>query len=540
MDQLLAISEVLAEIDGRVADNFRAISNGFQKYEKIKDSSRQSRLLEELTDKMRDSKRCHEKSFELSVQIILLFAFCVMNGDIVFENSVTYAWKTEEMLIKEFDKEIKAVEGNFDRETSKMLNEKKQSMIKELNSYVALKKQYATNIDNKRIELFEGSTEDYAEKNVLLASSMTNEQLMDRGNHMMDETDQAIERGKKVVQDTVNVGTEASAALKAQTEQMSKIVNELDSIHFSIKKASQLVKDVGRQVATDKCIMALLFLIVVGIVVVIVVKGHKEWLAEVQFLSIVNHPNLVKLLGYCSVDGERGIQLLLVYEFMPNRSLEDHLFNKAFPPLLWKTRLEIMLGAARGLAYLHEDLEIQVIYRDFKSSNVLLDMDFHPKLSDFGLAREGPQGDQTHVSTAVVGTHGYAAPEYIETGHLKVQSDMYSFGVVLYEILTGRRSLERNHPRGEQKLLDWVKQYPADTNRFSMIMDPCLRKQYSPGAARKIAKLADNCLKKIPEDRPSMNQIVETLKQALQYSDSSSSSQNPDDSSRSNVVRKGK
>jgi len=89
-------------------------------------------------------------------------------------------------------------------------------------------------------------------------------------------------------------------------------------------------------------------------------KGHKEWLAEVQFLGIVNHPNLVKLLGYCSVDGERGIQRLLVYEFMPNGSLEDHLFNKSLPPLPWKTRLEIMLGAAEGLAYLHHGLEIQV------------------------------------------------------------------------------------------------------------------------------------------------------------------------------------
>ncbi|KAE9613758.1 putative protein kinase RLK-Pelle-RLCK-VIIa-2 family [Lupinus albus] len=269
-------------------------------------------------------------------------------------------------------------------------------------------------------------------------------------------------------------------------------------------------------------------------------KGHKEWLAEVKFLSIVDHPNLVKLLGYCSVDGERGIQRLLVYEFIPNRSLEDHLFNKGFLPLAWKTRLEIMLGAAQGLAYLHEGLEIQVIYRDFKSSNVLLDTDFRPKLSDFGLAREGPQGDQTHVSTAVVGTQGYAAPEYIETGHLKVQSDMYSFGVVLYEILTGRRSLERNRPTAEQKLLDWVKQYPADTSRFSMIMDPRLRNQYSHGAARKIAKLADSCLKKIPEDRPSMSQIVETLKQALQHSDTSSNSQNPAESSRSKVVRQGK
>lgn len=93
------------------------------------------------------------------------------------------------------------------------------------------------------------------------------------------------------------------------------------------------------------------------------VKGHKEWLAEVQFLSIVNHPNLVKLLGFCSVDGERGIQRLLVYEYMPNRSLEHHLFNKTLPTMPWKTRLEIMLGAAQGLAYLHEELEIQVPLR---------------------------------------------------------------------------------------------------------------------------------------------------------------------------------
>ncbi|XP_030949694.1 novel plant SNARE 11-like isoform X6 [Quercus lobata] len=123
-----------------------------------------------------------------------------------------------------------------------MLNEKKQSMIKELNSYVALKKQYASNLENKRIDLFDGGTEGYGEDNVLLASN------------------------------TVNVGTETAAALKAQTEQMSRVVNELDSIHFSIKKASQLVKELGRQVATDKCIMALLFLIVVRVIAIIIVK----------------------------------------------------------------------------------------------------------------------------------------------------------------------------------------------------------------------------------------------------------------------------
>ncbi|XP_059645315.1 novel plant SNARE 11-like [Cornus florida] len=232
MSSLSAISEELAEIDGQIADIFRALSNGFQKLEKIKDSNRQSRQLEELTGKMRECKR----------------------------------------LIKEFDREVKDLEYRFDPGTNKMLNEKKQSMIKELNSYVALKKQYASNLDNKRVDLFEGPGEGYAEDNVLLASSMTNQQLMDNGNHMMDETDQAIERSKKVVHETIDVGTETASALKAQTEQMSRIVNELDSIHFSIKKASQLVKEIGRQVATDRCIMGLLFLIVVGVIATIIVK----------------------------------------------------------------------------------------------------------------------------------------------------------------------------------------------------------------------------------------------------------------------------
>ncbi|XP_062146503.1 novel plant SNARE 11-like isoform X2 [Alnus glutinosa] len=206
MDPLSAISEELAEIDGQIADIFRALSNGFQKLEKIRDSNRQSRQLEELTEKMRECKR----------------------------------------LIKEFDREVKDLESRNDPGTNKMLNEKKQSMIKELNSYVALKKQSAANLETKRVDLFDGGTEGFGEENAMLASTMTNQQLLDSGNRMMDDTDQAIERSKKVVHDTVNVGTETAAALKAQTEQMSRIVNELDSIHFSIKKASQLVKELGR------------------------------------------------------------------------------------------------------------------------------------------------------------------------------------------------------------------------------------------------------------------------------------------------------
>ncbi|KAJ8748766.1 hypothetical protein K2173_011321 [Erythroxylum novogranatense] len=265
-------------------------------------------------------------------------------------------------------------------------------------------------------------------------------------------------------------------------------------------------------------------------------QGHKQWVAEVQFLGIVEHPNLVKLIGYCAVDGERGIQRLLVYEFMPNKSLEDHLFNKAYPPLSWKVRLQILLGAAQGLAYLHEGLEVQVIYRDFKSSNVLLDENFTPKLSDFGLAREGPMTGHTHVSTAVVGTYGYAAPDYIETGRLTAKCDVWSFGVVLYEILTGRRSLERSLPTVEQKLLEWVKQFPADGKRFGLMMDPRLQHQYSTTAARKIAKLADTCLLKHPKDRPKMSQVVETLEHIIQDSEEASCLQDCDGVSEDNQL----
>ncbi|PUZ76824.1 hypothetical protein GQ55_1G321100 [Panicum hallii var. hallii] len=220
-------------------------------------------------------------------------------------------------------------------------------------------------------------------------------------------------------------------------------------------------------------------------------QGHKQWLAEVHFLGVVEHPNLVKLIGYCAARSERGPQRLLVYEFMSNKTLDDHLFNKAYPVLPWDIRLEIALDAAEGLMYLHEGLEVQVIYRDFKASNVLLDEEFRAKLSDFGLAREGPSANHTHVSTAVMGTLGYAAPDYVETGHLTTKSDVWSFGVVLYEILTGRRSLERNRPKTEQKLLEW--------------------------GARKVAKLANSCLAKHRRDRPTMREVIKSLKQAMQH-----------------------
>ncbi|KAK4740773.1 hypothetical protein SAY87_024361 [Trapa incisa] len=140
-------------------------------------------------------------------------------------------------------------------------------------------------------------------------------------------------------------------------------------------------------------------------------QGHREWLAEVIYLGQLSHPNLVKLAGYCCEDEHR----VLVYEYMPRGSVEHNLFSRVLLPLSWSIRMKIALGAAKGLAFLHE-AEKPVIYRDFKTSNILLDMDYNAKLSDFGLAKDGPVGDKSHVSTRIMGTYGYAAPEYIMTG----------------------------------------------------------------------------------------------------------------------------
>ncbi|XP_023767951.1 serine/threonine-protein kinase PCRK1 [Lactuca sativa] len=244
-------------------------------------------------------------------------------------------------------------------------------------------------------------------------------------------------------------------------------------------------------------------------------QGHKEWINEVNFLGIVNHPNLVKLVGYCAEDDERGIQRLLVYELMSNKSLEDHLLGRVHSPLSWMSRLQIALGAARGLAYLHEEMDFQLIFRDFKTSNVLLDEDFNPKLSDFGLARQGPTAGLSHVSTVVVGTIGYAAPEYVHTGRLTSKSDVWSFGVVVYELITGRRAVERNLPRNEQKLLEWVKPFISDSKKFHLLMDPRLEGDFSLKSAQKLSSLANKCLTKNPKSRPKMSQVVEMLEQII-------------------------
>ncbi|XP_042468716.1 serine/threonine-protein kinase PCRK1-like [Zingiber officinale] len=245
------------------------------------------------------------------------------------------------------------------------------------------------------------------------------------------------------------------------------------------------------------------------------VQGHKEWLTEVNVLGVLEHPNLVKLVGYCAEDDERGIQRLLVYEYMPNRSVDDHLSNRSRTTLSWPMRLRVALDAARGLAYLHEEMEFQIIFRDFKTSNILLDKDWKAKLSDFGMARQGPTEGITHVSTAVVGTLGYAAPEYLQTGRLTSKSDVWSYGVVLYELVTGRRPIDRNRPRGEQKLLEWVKPYITDAKKLRIIMDPKLQDDYSLKSATRLVYVANRCLVRLPKSRPKMSEVVEMLRQIV-------------------------
>ncbi|KAL3845888.1 hypothetical protein ACJIZ3_003291 [Penstemon smallii] len=238
-------------------------------------------------------------------------------------------------------------------------------------------------------------------------------------------------------------------------------------------------------------------------------QGLKEWQAEVKFLGRFSHPNLVKLLGYCWEDK----QFLLVYEYMQKGSLESHLFRKgAVEPIPWDIRIKIAIGAARGLVLLHST-EKQVIYRDFKASNILLDGEFNAKLSDFGLAKLGPLDGNSHVTTKVVGTYGYAAPEYMATGHLYVKSDVYGFGVVLLELITGLRVLDLNRPSGQSNLVEWARPSLPDKKKLRKLIDPRLMGLYPSNAAYKTGELILKCIEPDQKCRPTMDEVLETLEQ---------------------------
>ncbi|PRQ47736.1 putative transferase, protein kinase RLK-Pelle-RLCK-VIIa-2 family [Rosa chinensis] len=240
-------------------------------------------------------------------------------------------------------------------------------------------------------------------------------------------------------------------------------------------------------------------------------QGLEEWKAEVDFLGTLSHPNLVKLLGNCSADNE----LLLVYEFMQKGSLEVHLFKRTRDieaVLSWDNRLKIAIGVARALTFLHS-LPKQIIHRDVKSSNILLDENYNAKLSGFGLAILGPTDGESYIETKVIGTYGYAAPEYVSTGNLYVKSDVYSFGVVLLEILTGLGAIDTNRSFPKQNLVDWAKPLLSHKRNLKTFMDAKINGQYSSKEALQTAKVTLKCLASDPKGRPSMKEVVDALEQ---------------------------
>ncbi|XVF16146.1 hypothetical protein REPUB_Repub10bG0006500 [Reevesia pubescens] len=238
-------------------------------------------------------------------------------------------------------------------------------------------------------------------------------------------------------------------------------------------------------------------------------QGEKEFLVEVLMLSLLRHPNLVNLIGYCA----EGDQRLLVYEYMQQGSLENHLhyLTPDQKPLDWNTRMTIAAGAAKGLEYLHGEANPPVIYRDLKSSNILLGEDFRPKLSDFGLAKFGPIGDKSHVSTRIMGTHGYCAPEYLTSGKLTMKSDIFSFGVVLLELITGRKALDDSRAREERLLVDWARPMLKDGMNVLNLADPLLRGHFFKSTLKKALEVAFTCIQETASSRPSISDVVLAL-----------------------------
>ncbi|XP_050209923.2 receptor-like cytoplasmic kinase 176, partial [Mercurialis annua] len=246
-------------------------------------------------------------------------------------------------------------------------------------------------------------------------------------------------------------------------------------------------------------------------------QGQQEWLAEIKYLGQLCHPNLVKLLGY-SIEQDRR---LLVYEFMPNGSLERHLYGRTaqIHPLSWDLRMKIAVGIARGLAFLHN--VAKVIHRDLKSSDILLDYDFNAKISDFGFAKDRPD-DKSHISTRVLGTEGYAAPEYTATGRVTTKSDVYSFGVVLLELISGRSAtyqyrtvpgMVQYRPEMDQNLVEWATPLLTNKRTIFRVMDVYLEGKYALSGARKAVILATQCLSLLPNHRPNMEEVIKELEQ---------------------------
>ncbi|CAI9110750.1 OLC1v1010826C1 [Oldenlandia corymbosa var. corymbosa] len=238
-------------------------------------------------------------------------------------------------------------------------------------------------------------------------------------------------------------------------------------------------------------------------------QGEREFQAEVDIISRVHHRHLVSLVGYCIADGQR----MLVYEFVPNKTLEFHLHGKGQPVMEWEFRVRIALGSAKGLAYLHEDCHPKIIHRDIKAANILLDDKYEAMVADFGLAKLSSD-NYTHVSTRVMGTFGYLAPEYASSGKLSEKSDVFSFGVMLLELITGRRPVDPNDRYMEDSLVDWARPIltkALEDGDYSEIADPRLEGKYEHHEMARMIASASASIRHSARRRPKMSQIVRAL-----------------------------
>ncbi|KNA12348.1 hypothetical protein SOVF_126780 [Spinacia oleracea] len=236
-------------------------------------------------------------------------------------------------------------------------------------------------------------------------------------------------------------------------------------------------------------------------------QAEKEFKVEVEAIGRVRHKNLVRLLGYCA----EGAHRILVYEYVDNGNLEQWLHGDVgpFSPLTWEARMNVLIGTAKGLTYLHEGLEPKVVHRDIKSSNILLDKQWNSKVSDFGLAKL-LGSEKNYVTTRVMGTFGYVAPEYASTGMLNERSDVYSFGILLMEIISGRNPVDYSRPVGEVNLVDWLKQMVSKRNAEG-VLDPKLPEKPSSRALKRVLLVALRCVDPNAQKRPKMGHIVHML-----------------------------